>query len=196
MSTLVTFYSSQPDIIAHQIKQGQTHYAKMEAIKEKYGVTIAPIFTQAYTWFVQEARQRISKPSEAESAIWIYQNPSNIEKHEGYELFELAIPIDQIVFFKMSDWNKILNQRFLSTNKQEELAFTTKLERQGINYEGDIFRKPFYPQLKQEVIKSWKQLFRFHKTIQNDLTQGIQPPISDIQGAIWQLPKDWVTRVI
>lgn len=196
MSTLITFYCSQPLTIAKQIKQGQTHYAKMDAIKEKYGATVAPIFTQAYTWFIQEAKQLVHKPDDAESAIWVYHNLRDIEKHDGYELFELAIPLEEIVFFKMSDWNKILNQRFLSTNNQEELAFTTKLAKQGIDYEGDIFRKPFYPQLKQEIMKSWKQLFRFHQTIQNDFRQGISPQILDLQGALWKLPKHWVTSTI
>ena len=66
------------------------------------------------------------------------------------------------------------------------------LEKQGINYEGDLFRKPFYPQLKQEVIKSWQNLFRFHQPIVDALHQGSELPIKDIQAAIWKLPKDWI----
>lgn len=98
MSSPVTFYSSQPLVIAKSIQQGQTHYAKMHFIKEKYGETVAPIFTHAYTWFVLQGQQLIIRPSEAESAIWVYYDLHNIEQHNGYVLFELAIPLGQIIF--------------------------------------------------------------------------------------------------
>ena len=191
MVQTVTLYSAQPQTIAQNIRQGNTHYAKLDSIREKYGEEVAPVFTQAYNWFVRQAEQIVARPAEAESAIWVYHDPRLLEQHSDYEIMTLDIPLTEVIFFSMSDWNKVLNQRFLALSDQEHVDFTNKLEKQGITYEGDLFRKPFYPQLKQEVIKSWQNLFRFHQPILDALHQGNELPIKDIQAAIWKLPKNW-----
>ena len=192
MVQTVTLYSTQPYAIAENIRQGNTHYAKLDSKQEKYGEEVAPIFTQAYNWFVRQAEQIVTRPPEAESAIWVYHDLHLLEQHSGYEIITLDIPLTEVIFLKMSDWNKVLNQRFLAINDQENVDFANKLEKQGINYEGDLFRKPFYPQLKQEVIKSWQNLFRFHQVIQDALHQDNELPIKDIQAAVWKLPKNWI----
>ncbi len=187
MAQMITLYSAQPQVIADNIRQGNTHYAKLDSIREKYGEEVAPVFTQAYNWFVRQAEQIVPRPPEAESAIWVYHDLHLLEQHSGYEIMILDIPLTEVIFFSMSDWNKVLNQRFLALSDQEYTCFTKKLEKQGIIYEGDLFRKPFYPQLKQEVIKSWQNLFRFHQPILTALTQGSSLPIKDIQAAIWKI---------
>lgn len=195
MATVI-LYSSQPTHIVESIQQGNTHYAKMAGIREKYGEAVAPIFTSAYNWFIRQAEQIITRPPEAESAIWSYRDLYNLEKHLGYQILELAVPLEQVIFFKMADWNNIINQRFLGTSEQEIKTFNEKLEKQGIDYEGDIFRKPFYPQLKQQVMKSWLNLFRYHQPIHDAIMQG-QPIIEkDIQGALWQIRCEWVKQIV
>ena len=190
--TTVILYSSQPDAIAQQIKQGQTHHAKMQNIREKYGKEVAPIFTSAYQWFIRHAEQIIPRPDEAESAIWAYGHLRYMEEHEGFKILTLSVPVDQAIFFSMADWNKILNQRYIGLSDQENQAFSDKLTKQGISYEGDVFRKPFYPQLKQEIMKSWQNLFRFHTPTQEALRLGEEAPIKDMQAALWALPTSWL----
>ncbi len=192
MSQTVTLYSAQPAVIVQNIEQGNTHYAKLAQIREKYGEEIAPVFTQAYNWFVQQAEQRVSRPSEAESAIWAYHDLRYLEQHAGYEIIKLNVPLTKVIFFSMADWNKVLNQRFLGCSQQENADFAHKIEKQGISYEGDVFRKPFYPQLKQEIVKSWQNLFRYHQSVIGALTQGDELPVKDIQAAIWEIPKNWL----
>ncbi len=196
MNQTVKLYSSQPCAISDQIQHGDTHYAKMHFIREKYGEDIAPVFVNAYTWFIRQAEQLLPRPNEAESAIWAYYDLHNLEKHPGHEILELAVPLTELVFFSMGDWNKVLNQRFIGLSDQENTAFANKLERQGITYEGDLFRKPFYPQLKQEVMKSWLNMFRFHRSILDAIMiESQELPIKDIQAALWKLPSTWVKRV-
>ena len=113
MSQTVMLYSAQPAMIVQKIAQGNTHYAKLAQIREKYGEEIAPVFTQAYNWFVRQAEQMVSRPSEAESAIWVYHDLCYLEQHAGYEIIKLNVPLTEVVFFSMADWNKVLNQRFL-----------------------------------------------------------------------------------
>lgn len=196
MNASVKLYSSQSSNIVQRIQQGNTHYATMDGIRKKYGEEVAPIFTGAYNWFIRQAEQLVSRPSEAESAIWGYLDLYNLERHAGYQILELEVPLQQVIFFKMADWNKVLNQRFLGVTEQEDSAFAEKLEKQGINYEGDIFRKPFYPQLKQEVMKSWLNLFRFNEQIHHAIEQGQQLSRQDIQGELWQIPSTWVKQIL
>ncbi len=92
MVQTVKLYSAQPQAIAENIRQGNTHYAKLDSIREKYGEEVAPVFTQAYNWFVRQAEQIVSKPPEAESAIWVYHDLHLLEQHSGYEIMTFGMP--------------------------------------------------------------------------------------------------------
>lgn len=187
----VTLYTSQIDEIAERIRAGQTHYAKMAFIKEKYG-DVAKIFVDSYLWYAKQAELLVPREEDAESAIWAYQDLINIEEHQGSQIVPLNVPISEGVYFKMSDWFKILNFRYIGKSEAEEKGFADKLKAQGINYEGDVFMKPFYPALKKEVTQSWQNLFRFHEDVKQSLMAGREIPIDDLQVGLWKVDPTWL----
>lgn len=187
----ITLYTPQSDVVVKKLKENGYHTAKMKFIREKYG-EVAPIFINAYQWYTSNAQHIVSRPEGAESAIWAYKELTNIERHSGQQILEIHIPIEKAVYFRMSDWNKRLNLRYIGKTSQEEDLYKQKLTQYGIKYEGDVYLTPYYPQLKDKLIKSWKNLFQYDSEVKEkeDLL------FSDMQAGIWRLEWEWVKRIL
>lgn len=196
MSQLTTtLYTSQTHEIVQRLADGQPHQVKMQFIRQKYG-EVAQVFTDAYSWYTRHAVQIVPKPDEAESAVWSFRDLHNIERHTDSTILQLTVPLDQAVFFCMADWFKVLNLRYIGQNAEEERTFADKLTQQGINYEGDVYRKPFYPLLKRELVNSWQNLFRHHDAIREALSQGENPGVVDVQAGLWEIRPEWVVAKV
>lgn len=187
----VKLYTSQSHEIVQRLRDGQPHLVKMQYVRQKYA-EVAHVFVNAYQWYVRHAEQIVPRPEEAESAIWAFYDLHNLERHAGSDILQLNVPLDQAVFFRMSDWYKVLNTRYIGQNDAEELIFAEKLTRQGIGYEGDVYRKPFYPLLKRELIDSWQNLFRLHQAIRDAFAYGDVADVPDIQAGLWLVRPEWV----
>lgn len=186
----ITLYSSQSDEIAAALRNGDTHYAKEKYIREKYG-EVSEVFLAAYSWYRAEASRLVPRPPEAESGIWAYADLKLLDRVPGYSILKLSVPADEAVFFRTRDWNRVLNLRFIGETEEEERVFEEKLARHGVKYEGDIYLKPFYPQLRSELIKSWSRLFRFHEAIR----AGSPDIAPDIQAGLWRIVPEWVAAI-
>lgn len=184
----IVLYSIQSSEVIGALKENGVHYAKTERIREKYD-EVSKVFLSAYAWYKVNASLRLPRPPEAESAIWAYFNLKYIERAPEYAILKLSVPTDRAIFFRMEDWNKVLNLRFIGEDMEEERLFEKKLSRYGVKYEGDIYLQPFYPQLKQELIKSWNRLFRYNEVVRF----GGVDIVPDVQAGMWELKADWVT---
>ena len=183
----ISLYTFQTDSVLDTLKHKGVNYVKKAYIAEKYDETAA-VFLQAYAWYAEHAQKIVPKPNEAESAIWAFCDPSYIERHAGGHLLKMNVPMEEIVFFRMSDWNKVLNFRYIGKNEAEEEAFAQKLVQYGIDYEGDVFMTPFYPHMKKELMQSWENLFRYD-TIAKQTGEILYP---DMQAGLWQLDAKWI----
>ncbi|WP_367567119.1 DUF3841 domain-containing protein [Lacrimispora sp.] len=183
----IELYSVQPEKIADSIRQGHCHYAKMKYIEDKYG-DVKGVFLNAYHWYVRQASAIVERPEQAESGIWTFVNKRYTEQHPGYQVMKLHVPVEEAVFFRMSDWNKVLNLRYVGRTKEEENNFSEKLEKYGVSYEGDVYQTSFYPQLKRELTESWMNLFRFD----HEIKAGGRPKLEDLQAGLWCIKKEWV----
>lgn len=183
----VTLYTAQTDaVVAHLMEQGR-HYAKRSLIAQKYR-EVSSVFLDAYAWFTRSAQMILPADPQAESPVWAFFEAKYLEQHEGHRILKLSVPMDQAVFFRMSDWSKRLNLRYIGKTAQEEQAFSQKLEQYGIAYEGDVYSKPFYPHLKKELTESWKNLFRYDEVVKQN-GDFLYP---DMQAALWYIDRDWI----
>ena len=67
----------------------------------------------------------------------------------------------------------------MGRDPEDEEAFLSRLERQGIQTGFDAFKTPFYPSVKSEIKKSWERIFDTENT-----------EAEDIQGAVWTLKRE------
>jgi hypothetical protein len=186
----ITLYTAQTDeVFQHLLEQGY-HYVKLEYIVRKYE-EVSAVFLQAYSWYTENAQRISPKPEEAESAIWTFCDIKYLEHHSGCQILKLSVPIENAVFFRMSDWNKVLNLRYIGESVEEEAKFAEKLARYGIRYEGDVCTTPFYPHLKKEIQDSWKKLFRYDQQVK---ATGLSL-YPDMQAGLWYLDRQWLQQI-
>lgn len=183
----IVLYTFQTDLVLDNLRKNRINYVKKVYIAKKYEET-ADVFLQAYAWYVERAQRIVPKPEEAESPIWTFCDPTYIEKQVGGQVLKMQVPMDEAVFFRMSDWNKILNFRCVGKNEEEEKAFSQKLVQYGISYEGDVYMTPFYPHMKKELLQSWNNLFQYDAAIKQ--TGDILYP--DMQAGLWRLDAKWI----
>lgn len=186
----VVLYTFQSNIVIDQLIATGRHTAKRGFIQEKYGET-AQVFLQAYAWYRQEAEKIVPRPPDAESGIWSFHEARYLEQSVDTRILRLQVPLEKVVFFRMSDWNKVLNLRFIGT-PEEARAYTEKLQKFNVAYEGDVYTTAFYPHLKNELVKSWQRLFQYDEEIKRT---GVIP-FDDIQGGLWEIKASWIDQVI
>jgi hypothetical protein len=183
----IELYTAQSAEVLSLIINTGCYFVDMDHIEKKYGI-VKEVFINAYRWYVQKAEQIVMRPERAESAVWTFLNQRYIEKHADSQQFKLSVPIEEAVFFRMADWNRILNLKYLGENEQDDAAFWAQLDRYGISYEGEICLTPYYPQLRKQIIDSWDRLFRYDSAIKS----GRMPLYPDMQAGLWRIKKEWI----
>lgn len=182
----VILYTSQSQVVIEKLLKRDRHIVERTFIQEKYG-EVSQAFLQVYSWYCQNASQIVERPTDAESGIWTFLSLKYLDCSADAQLIKLHVPIEKIVFFRMSDWNKILNLRLLGTT-EEEHQYANKLKKFNVAYEGDVFTTPFYPHLKSELVQSWQKLFQYDSKIKE--TRVL--PFEDIQGGLWEVRRSWI----
>ena len=184
---MVILYSPQSEVVANNLESDGICFSKRKYVVEKYEES-APIFVAAYDWFVMEARKYVPRPEGAEYPYWAFKDIHNLDQSAGGKLLKMQVPIDEVIFFDMYDWNKILCLQYMGKTEEDEAQFRQMLADRGIRKEADIILTSFYPDLKRQVQDSWKSLFRHHE----DIKQGNLENLGSIQVGLWQLKKEWI----
>ena len=185
----IKLYTTQKPIVIETLEEKGIYHVKKEFIQMKYR-EVSHIFLQCYDWFISKAKNIVDRPEGAEYPVWAYADPRYAGYFENTYLLELEVPIEDVILFKMDDWNKILNLRYLAKDNKDELRYMDRLKSYNIQDETEIFMKPYYPQLKSIVRKSWDNLFKYNEIIkENGLTEG------SIQGSLWEIKKSWISNI-
>ena len=176
-------FTVQADRVLCTLARDGVYYVKKSYVQQKYQET-AWIFREAYDFFTAHASEILSKPLEAESPVWLFGDPVWALPDPGTHRLQIEIPKEEVLLFDRRKWNRILNLSYVGT-KEEEQEFDARMKRQGVMDPSDVFVKPYYPQLKAEIKKSWRRLFDdFHEE---------KMDVKDIQGASWCLKKEWIS---
>ena len=175
----VIMWTSQTSQVAENIDRDGVSYVKKEFIDKKYG-DVAWVFKTAYDFFIRKMEQKVARPKEAESPVWLFKDPKWVDVGSGMVLMKLTIPEEELVYFDTRKWSKILNLSYIGNPKEEE-AFEAELKRQGIRDGAEVFAKPFYPLVKRKIVQSWDRLFDI---------DGVDEQY--LQGAVWCIKKEWM----
>ncbi|WP_122642987.1 DUF3841 domain-containing protein [Luxibacter massiliensis] len=180
----VHMWTGQDGRVMETLARSGRYAVKQAFIEEKYQDT-AWIFKEAYQFLASCAQERISRPPDAQSPVWVYKCVQNIHGGAGLYYLQLAIPEDQILIFDIRKWNRVLNLNFIGETREEEEEFQRRLERKGIKDSVSVFTSPFYPVEKQEIKKSWNKL--------------LEMPAEEemyVQGMTWEIRQEWIEKTI
>jgi len=176
----VIMWTSQTAQVADVIARDGVSYVKKEFIDKKYGA-VAWVFKTAYEFFIRKMEQKVIKPKEAESPVWLFKDPKWVDVGSGMVLMKLTIPEEELVYFDMRKWSKVLNLNYIGSPK-EEADFAAELKRQGVRDTMEAFAKPFYPLVKRKIVRSWDRVFD---------VDGVDEQY--LQGAVWCIKKEWLS---
>ncbi|NMM65314.1 DUF3841 domain-containing protein [Clostridium sp. P21] len=188
-SDKIILYTSQSPIVIKTLLKQKVCYVKREYIVKKYQ-EVSSIFLEAYNWYIYKAQNIVKKPEYAEYPFWTFTKADYAEWYPGNYMLTLEVPIEEVIFFKVQDWNKILNLKYLAAGEEDEKKHKAMLVKQNISIESDIFTKPFYPNLKSEIKKSWGNLFKYDKLIKSGAIQE-----KNLQVGLWELRKEWIISI-
>lgn len=181
MSEKLLLWTAQRPIVLNTLQKEGVYQVRRVFVEQKYGES-GWNFQKAYDFFVQQARQRLPPPPGAESPVWCWPDPRWIGLDGDCALLRLAVPRTQVLLFDSRQWNTILNLSYLPADAKDQAAFERELQRQGIKSSLDLFRTPFYPQLRRRVEDSWKRLWEHPLPLDPRYTQA----------AVWELRQEWV----
>ena len=185
----VRLFASLNNSVLDIIEREGICFSKKEFIKRKYQES-SKIFITAYSWFAEEASKIVEKPDRAEYPYWVFIDLYNLERFPNTSILELEVPIDEVLFFDMYDWNKILSLEYIAQDKNDDKEFRDMLKQYGIKHDSDIMLTSFYPQLKKEVTDSWSKLFLHNEEIKS----GDFSCVKSVQASVWQIKKEWIVN--
>lgn len=184
----VRLYSAQTPLVRSILERDGVCHSKEEYVARKYGES-GPIFLTAYRWFVREAAKIVPPPPGAEFPYWAFMDLYSVEGTSA-DILALDVPREEAVFFDLYDWNKVVQLRYIGENDAQERAFQRELRERGLS-SNDVMLTSFYPELKDQVLRSWSRLFRRHEAIKaGDLTG-----VGGVQAGLWRLKKEWIKKV-
>lgn len=183
----IRLYTAQTQTVVDVIERDGVCYSKEEYVRKKYQES-AKVFVAAYSWFVREAEKIVPKPEGAEYPYWAFMDLYNVEA-SGAQVQVLEVPIDEVIFFDLMDWNRIMQMGYIGENEKDEKAFRAELSDWGIR-SADAMLTNFYPDFKRRIEESWKRLFRHHEAIKN----GDKTGVHGVQAGLWRIKKEWIVE--
>ena len=110
-------YTAQADIVLDTLARDGVYYVKKSYVQQKYRET-AWIFREAYDYFIRNASEMVAMPPEAESPIWLYEDPLWALPEAGTHRLQLSVPREELLLFDRRKWNQILNLSYIGTEEK------------------------------------------------------------------------------
>lgn len=143
------------------------------------------IVLQVYDWLVKHVPSHEMKPDYAIYPIWVsLSREATMLLDDQSVVLELEVDPAIITKINIFKWGKILNYSYIPKDEADAKAHLEKLEMYGIS-DMKAYMTPFYPDMKREIVESWKRLFDDSVTLGNEECYGI----------MWEVRKEWVVAI-
>lgn len=176
-------WTRQEQRVLDVLEKGEVYCVRKAYVVAKYQEVSWSMQT-AYGFLIRKMSELIPPSQGEESPVWLYGSPKATGMFSEATLLKLEVPTDECLFFDRRKWNRILNQEYIAQSDKDDEAFQKKLEAQGVTHSSLLFRTPYYPLLKTEIIKSWDRLF-----------EAPMPEIGFLQAAVWHIKPEWVKGI-
>ncbi|MBQ6389496.1 MAG: DUF3841 domain-containing protein [Mogibacterium sp.] len=183
----IILYSPQAEIVWDAVMEHGEAFSRREYVSAKYE-ECAGIFLTAYDAYVREAEKIVPRPDDKAYPYWAFSSMEQVDLSGGGRVMKLEVPVREAVFFDQYDWYKVLRLSYIGLSPEDEAAFARKLNMRGIRDASEAVLKPFYPDVKREIIGSWKRLFRHDDAIRQGDLSGVRA----VQAGLWQIKKEWL----
>ncbi len=143
------------------------------------------ILLRAYDWLVKNSPAASEKPRDADYPIWLSFDEDTVMLPGEKELvLELEVESSLITPIHITKWGEILNYSYLPENAEDERRHRELLRLRGIDDARAVMTQ-FYPEIRREIMESWKRLFDEEILFGSRLYYG----------NIWEIRREWVKNV-
>ena len=179
----ITVFTKQRKEILKELDEKGYHVATADHVAVEWKED-TKIVLEVYNWLVKNSPSRDAKPEYAQYPVWISLSKETAMLLDDQSvMLELAVDPALITKINIFKWGKILNYSYIPKNDEDARAHLEKLDLYGIS-DMKAFMTPFYPDIKREIVDSWKRLFDDTGTLGNEECYGI----------MWEIRKEWVIK--
>ena len=181
----ITVYTKQRKEILEELDNKGCHVTTADHVAVEWKED-TKIVLEVYDWLVKNSPSCEWKPDYAVYPVWVsLSREATMLLDDKSVVLELSVDPLLITKINIFKWGKILNYSYIPKAEKDARTHMEKLELYGIS-DMKAFMTPFYPDIKREIVDSWKRLFDESVTLGNEECYGI----------MWEIRKEWVVNII
>ncbi len=182
---MVEVWTKQHSNVLKILERDGRFVAKRKFIQNDLG-SQAEMMAFVYDELVKNHPKLDLKPKDAEVPIWLsFSLEATMQTTPDFVILDLKIPDEEITKINVAKWGQMLNYGYIPKD-EEDMKRHKKLMKDYAIDDAKAVMTQFYPELKAEIIKSWKRLFDDEVKIGNDSSYGL----------VWELKRKWICGVI
>ncbi len=177
-------WTKQHKNVLEQLERDGEFFAKRKFVQNDLGDD-AEMMAVVYDELVKNHPLLDKKPKKAEVPVWVsFSYEATMQASPNFVILHLEIPDSEITKVNIAKWGQMLNYGFIPRDVEDEKRHRDLMKTYGID-DAKAVMTQFYPELKREIIKSWKRLFDDSVKLGSDASYGL----------VWQLKKEWLKGV-
>ncbi|CQR71200.1 hypothetical protein SOV_47160 [Sporomusa ovata DSM 2662] len=183
MKNKVKVWTKQHENIVKDLETNERYIVKKEYIVNKMEEHAA-LYLDVYNWYHQAASKIVQPPEDVQYPIWVsLTEEGKIENSPGNVQLEILVEQARLITMDIDKWGRIVNYMYIPADAQDKKEHDTLLARYGID-DCTAYMKPFYPNIKRKIIKSWDRLFD-----ESIILSKVRV------GTLWELKKEWIVSI-
>lgn len=182
--SLIKVWTKQHESMLQQLrKQGrytaQKDYVSLD-LQEHAGLVLT-----AYEWLVQNSPDAARKPPDVQLPVWVsFESETAMLPSPGTVILELQVEEDSVTRVNIAKWGAILNYAYIPADGADARRHGQLLQDYGVS-DAKACMTQFYPQIKREIMDSWRRLFDESVSLGSDACYGL----------LWEIREEWITNV-
>lgn len=181
----VSVWTKQHESVADTLARTGRYTAKREYVVKDLEEHAALVL-EVYDWLTAHTPGESVRPPDAEYPIWVSPSREAVMLPSPHTvILELSVEPTLITKVNIGKWGAMLNYAYIPADEADAKRHRKLLEDCGVS-DAKAYMSRFYPQIKQEIVKSWDRLFDDAILLDNDSWYG----------NLWEVKREWVTRIL
>ena len=181
MST-IKVWTRQHHLVLEELEATGRYTAKASGILHNED---SQLMKPCYDWLAAHLPQE-DRPADAEYPVWLSLEQSN-SMLPSPETVTLELELDErlVTLLNVTKWGAVNNFSYLPADEADARRHKRLLRDYGVS-DAKACMTPFYPEIKQEIEKSWERLFDDRIQLGSPLCYGL----------CWELRREWIRKII